>query len=206
MISMRDNKAAIDGLAERGWAVLPGYFPSSLTELLRADLSDCVAVRPLKLAGTGRSGIRAAEPVRTDRTLWLDGSTWAQQEYLALMEALRLDLNRALYLGLFDYECHYALYAPGGFYKKHIDSLRGTRNRLVSCVTYLTPDWVEADKGHLALYDPQDETHEIARILPESGTLALFLSEEIPHEVLPPARERASIAGWFRCAGLDSKL
>ena len=44
-----------------------------------------------------------------------------------------------------------------------------------------------------------DENKEIARILPRAGTLVTFLSEDVPHEVLPPARERASIAGWFRC-------
>jgi SM-20-related protein len=28
--------------------------------------------------------------------------------------------------------------------------------------------------------------------------MVLFLSEEIPHEVLPAHTDRASIAGWFR--------
>jgi SM-20-related protein len=137
--------------------------------------------------------------VRNDRTLWLTGQSEAPFMFLSVMEQLREDLNARLFMGLFEYEAHYALYPPGGFYKKHLDSFRGARNRIVSTVTYLTPGWTESDGGHLVLYDGQDDTQETARILPQAGTLAVFLSEDVPHEVLPPARERASIAGWFRC-------
>ena len=33
---------------------------------------------------------------------------------------------------------------------------------------------------------------------PSFGSVAIFLSEEFPHEVLPATRDRYSIAGWFR--------
>ena len=36
---------------------------------------------------------------------------------------------------------------------------------------------------------------------PEGGSLVVFLSAELPHEVLPASRERMSIAGWFRRRG-----
>jgi SM-20-related protein len=35
-------------------------------------------------------------------------------------------------------------------------------------------------------------------VTPELGTVVLFLSEEIPHEVLPAHRNRLGVAGWFR--------
>jgi len=38
-----------------------------------------------------------------------------------LIETLRMGLNRALYLGLFDYESHYAIYGAGAGYTKHSD-------------------------------------------------------------------------------------
>lgn len=85
------------------------------------------------------------------------------------------------------------------FIKNISDSLTGTRNRIISSVSYLTPHWREEDGGHLVLYDPAAPDREITRILPCAGTLVLFMSEEIPHEVLPPQRARASIAGWYRC-------
>jgi SM-20-related protein len=36
------------------------------------------------------------------------------------------------------------------------------------------------------------------KVIPALGTLAIFLSEEFPHEVLPTHRDRYSIAGWYR--------
>ena len=35
-------------------------------------------------------------------------------------------------------------------------------------------------------------------VQPEAGTLVLFRSADLPHEVLPARRERWSVAGWFR--------
>lgn len=152
----------------------------------------------MKQAAIGRDHQFSAQPgIRSDVTMWLDGENGAQNEYLRLMDALRVDLNRAMTLGLFDFEAHYALYEAGGFYKKHVDALKGQRNRIVSTVTYLTPGWREEDGGHLVLYDKNDR--ELRRILPLSGLLAVFMSEDIPHEVLPPRRARCSIAGWYRC-------
>jgi len=37
-------------------------------------------------------------------------------------------------------------------------------------------------------------------IYPRDGRLVLFLSADFEHEVLPAARERLSVAGWFRTA------
>ncbi|MDX1466999.1 MAG: 2OG-Fe(II) oxygenase, partial [Halomonas sp.] len=33
---------------------------------------------------------------------------------------------------------------------------------------------------------------------PQAGTFACFLSDSVPHEVLPTRLPRSSIAGWFR--------
>lgn len=144
-----------------------------------------------------------AGDIRTDQTYWLSGEAPAQAACLTLMDELRQQLNRTLYLCLHVYEAHYAAYQKGGFYKKHIDSFKGQRNRIVSTVLYLTPGWRDSDQGHLVLYDAHDQDREIGRVLPRQGTLVCFLSEDIPHEVLPPARERVSIAGWFRGQGSD---
>lgn len=176
----------------------PDFFPPDLIAELRRDLEAHQVAGEMKQAGIGRGAQLSVQPdIRNDVTLWLDGESGAQNEYLRLMDALRVDLNRVLTLGLFDFEAHYALYEAGGFYKKHVDALKGQRNRVVSTVTYLTPGWREEDGGHLVLYDEHDR--ELQRILPLSGLLAVFMSEEIPHEVLPPRRARSSIAGWYRC-------
>ena len=38
-------------------------------------------------------------------------------------------------------------------------------------------------------------------VLPEAGTLVVFLSADLPHEVLPATRERLSLTGWLRRRG-----
>ena len=35
-------------------------------------------------------------------------------------------------------------------------------------------------------------------VLPVGGCLVVFLSGEIPHEVMPATRDRLSLTGWFR--------
>ncbi|AGH99112.1 2OG-Fe(II) oxygenase [Micavibrio aeruginosavorus] len=194
------NARIADDLYVQGWSVCTDYVPEDLRAALLADLAAQEEAGRLTLAAVGRDTTQTVETtIRNDRTLWLAGRDAAPAAYLDLMGRLRLDLNRRLILGLFEYEAHYARYDAGGFYRKHVDALHGERNRVVSTVTYLTPDWAESDGGHLVLYDAVDQDRAIARVLPAAGTLAVFLSEEIPHEVLPPARPRNSIAGWFRC-------
>lgn len=114
------------------------------------------------------------------------------------MAELQRQLNRSLFLGLFEYECHFALYKAGGFYKKHLDSFRGRANRVVTTVLYLNPDWQPEWGGELVIYR-EDTDDRLAVIAPKMGTLVVFMSEYVPHEVLPTQKPRASIAEWFRC-------
>ena len=201
----RLNAQIADDLYHQGWSVCPHYMHETLRAGLLADLAAQDEAGRLSPAAIGRDQSQIiAETIRNDRTLWLTGENAAAASWLYLMGKLRVDLNARLFLGLFEYEAHYAQYDAGGFYRKHVDALRGGRNRLVSTVSYLTPDWAPADGGHLVLYDGADEHREIIRILPEGGTLAVFLSEETPHEVLPPTRPRNSVAGWFRCNQSDA--
>src|SRR5690606_23717683 len=114
------------------------------------------------------------------------------------LEALdRRGLNERLFLGLDFYEPHYAHYAPGAAYARHRDAFVGQRNRIISTVLYLNADWQEADGGELLVYD-EAATTVLERVRPVGGTLVVFISERLPHEVLPARRSRYSIAGWFR--------
>lgn len=127
----------------------------------------------------------------------MDDSDDADHAYLAWMESLRVGLNSVLFLGLFDYECHYAIYLAGSGYAKHSDVLHGARNRVLSTVFYLNERWQAGDGGELRLFDPSGAS-AIATVSPRFGTMILFLSESFPHEVLLANNKRRSIAGWFR--------
>jgi SM-20-related protein len=49
------------------------------------------------------------------------------------------------------------------------------------------------------MYFPQEDGAELVKdVLPIGGRLVVFLSGEIPHEVLPTQKERISITGWLK--------
>ena len=191
-----DSDAVAAQLRSHGFATAQQSLPPELLARLDGACHDSVEF-PFVPSGTGRVGARQPNAsIRGDVILWLDGAKEIDRAYLALMEALRVALNEKLYLGLADYQGHYAIYESGAHYDRHLDSLAGKRNRLLSSVVYLNDGWALADGGELLLYRA-DAPEVIARILPQPGLLVLFLSEEFPHEVLSATRARHSIAGWF---------
>ncbi len=117
------------------------------------------------------------------------------------LETLRVDINRQLMLGLFDVEATYAVYHPGSFYRKHYDSFKGARNRLLSMVLYLNKDWSPDQGGQLLIFEEGAGNKPVASVLPEWGQVVIFLSENIPHEVSETFRSRYSLAAWYRCNG-----
>lgn len=185
-----------DALIGPGFIILDNIFPQDFTQAL----VDLIAAREheLKRAGIGReNNYQLNDQVRGDAIQWLEPGDTVVTEFLSVMDKLRQALNERLYLGLFDYEAHFASYEPGAFYKKHRDAFRGKPGRKVSSVFYLNPEWDLTAGGELVLYDEAGD-QELVRVAPECGRLILFLSEDFPHEVLPARQPRQSIAGWFR--------
>ncbi|CAM2884902.1 2OG-Fe(II) oxygenase [Moritella viscosa] len=185
--------AILDNIHKHGYAVIEDALPEGIIEKL---LTDCLENQPeFKAAGIGRQqDSQLNTQIRKDKTLWLTGESPAQADFMALMSDLRLEVNRNFFLGLFDYECHYAKYEIGDFYKKHLDAFKGKSNRVFTTVCYLNTPGVG---GELLIY-AQDSNDVIVRIAPKTGTLVVFESERFPHEVLAAKSTRYSIAGWFR--------
>ncbi len=193
-----DEAELIDALIQQGWWSRQNCVSSEFSEALANEALTLYQNQKMAPAGIGRDQhFQQNATIRQDFIHWLDGASEIQRRYLSFMESIKQTLNRALFLGLFEFEAHFAIYPPGAFYKKHVDSFRGGGNRVVSVVTYLNADWPETGGGALAIYAP--ETEQIVQtVRPEAGTLVIFLSEAIPHEVLISHQQRASIAGWFR--------
>jgi len=110
-----------------------------------------------------------------------------------------------------------------GFYGRHFDSSpedNSTCRRKVSLLLYLNDQLWDAKKdgGVLRAYlprqqqqsqtatkrkqhrhelDPEEESGSIQDITPQGGTLVLFDSASVEHEVLPTHRERWAVVGWF---------
>lgn len=192
--------AMADALARVGYAVARHALAPVLTEALRFEAEALATNAGAIDAGIGRGNSAArSHAIRQSRIAWIDGATPPQRAFLAVAEQIRTALNQHLFLGLFEFEAQLALYEPGGFYARHIDSFSGAGNRIVSLIAYLTPEWQAADGGELSIWPDRDAAGEPdAIVLPEAGTLVLMLSENIPHEVRVAHRPRASIAGWWR--------
>jgi SM-20-related protein len=185
--------ALAEALREAGWACFE--WSSLPWEALRAEADALQAAGRLAPAATGRGEGRRDAGLRGDSTAWLEASDGpATARWLEAMDALRVGLNRRLLLGLEELEAHVACYPPGAGYARHRDRFADDDARVVSQVCYLNPDWPGDAGGALRLHLP-GSTVDIA---PRAGTVVLFLSEELEHEVLPATRERWSIAGWFR--------
>lgn len=145
--------------------------------------------------GRGHKQVRNTT-IRGDRICWLEPEFACGGQYLARMNELREQLNQAFYLGLQSYEAHYAHYQAGNVYQRHVDRHRDNDARVVSSVCYLNTDWPVDAGGELKLYSAQEEL--LLTLPPVSGTLVLFMSADLPHEVLAATRSRYSMAGWFR--------
>ena len=121
------------------------------------------------------------------------------------MDLVRDELSEILEKPLIpEMEMHYVRYPVGGFFRRHIDEFvdeaaeyegEGIRSRrCVSWICYLTePDWTAADGGQLISFDGSEPTE----FLPTSGSLVLFDSLAVEHEVRPTQRERDCLVGWF---------
>ena len=192
----------VDDLAERGWSQQNLFLPDALTRSLAAECRRRASEGELAPAGVGRGpSSQIREGVRGDRIQWLEpGQAAACDRYLALMDSLREALNRGLFLGLEDFESHFALYPPGAFYLKHVDRFRDDDRRTVSAVLYLNEDWASEQGGQLRMYLDDEVEHDV---VPSGGCLVVFLSGNVPHEVLPATRERLSLTGWFRRRGSE---
>lgn len=201
-----DFDALADHIAAHGFCVINDFLPAPVISALADDAQQLKQNASLREAGIGREHSGINKSIRGDSIFWLDEgtATEAQRCYFAQMENLRLSLNQHLYLGLFELECHLAVYPQGAFYKKHLDCFASQDpskpQRRITCIVYMNQDWKLEDGGQLKLYlNETDDSDKYKSILisPLAGRAVIFLSDTFYHEVLPTNRERVSLTGWF---------
>lgn len=188
---------ALDSLATRHYAVIPNFLLVNMQQALLSELLQRQKDGFFHAASVGRGQhqLRLSH-IRGDSVCWLETDFTVGSQYLLLMEQLRQQLNQDFYLGLRSFEAHYAHYQTGSFYKRHVDRHQDNNARMVSVVCYLNQDWPSDAGGELMLYNSNNEL--LLGLPPVGGTLVLFMSDNMPHEVLAAHRDRYSIAGWFR--------
>lgn len=152
----------------------------------------------LKQAGIGRkNNFHIEQSIRSDEISWFDENNLneSQKIFLDSTKKLKDEINQRFYLGLSEFEVHFALYSANAFYKRHLDQHKNQDTRVITLISYLNENWKKEDGGELKLYLKNGKT---ISVLPQAGTVVCFMSAEFEHEVLPAKRERASLTGWFR--------
>ncbi len=202
MLAAMTSKAIARRLAETGLCVCPHFLSPRRLESMADDLDRIRAQGVFQEAGIGRKkGLSFDVQVRNDSTYWLsrEQQNAVQANLWRRLDLLKSALNRSLFLGLDDFEGHYAVYREGGFYGRHKDRFTSDSGRIVSFILYLNRSWRPSDGGGLRVYAAGLNGGEpYTDVDPIGGTMVCFLSAESEHEVLLSHRERFSFCGWFK--------
>lgn len=191
-------------LHHQGWSICEHFIDNELALALKREADELKQDGAFRRAGVGREqGYHVESNIRGDNIVWLDNASAhdAPRRYLAELEQLRQTINQQLFLGLFEFEGHFAVYGPGTFYQRHLDQHQGSDSRQITCVMYMNENWQPEHHGELRLYIADNGGERTIDIPPHAGLLACFLSDVFYHEVLPTTAERYSVTGWFRRRG-----
>ena len=83
-------------------------------------------------------------------------------------------------------------YPPGAHYQRHLDNYGADNARALTLILYANPSWAPVDGGDLQV----EVGGEAVRVPPTAGTLVLFDSRAIWHEVLPSKALRFAVTLW----------
>ncbi len=203
---MTKNNFIADELKAKGMSIVPDFISLTLRKELLADLIKTKNNLAFHKAGIGnKENLQIRSEIRQDEIFWLDenSANAVQKKLWKKIHALRKVFNQKLFLGLNIFEGHYAVYPPGGFYKKHFDSFRNDAGRKVTFILYLNENWKEEDGGQLRIHlsdsqFPESQDKKPLDIIPLGGKLVCFLSADFEHEVLKTTKPRYSFGGWFK--------
>jgi len=186
----------IDDLSSKDYTIVDYLFSPILLEGLLANIQRKVENDALRRAGIGnRFNFQKVDDIRTDEIQWLSDQTddFNEKNYLFQVEEFYNYLNRTCFTGISQFECHYAHFEEGAFFKKHVDRFKNDDSRKFSIITYLNKNWELSNGGQLRIY-----SKDTADILPTFGKTVIFRSHILPHEVLPANQSRYSITGWLK--------
>lgn len=140
---------------------------------------------------------KESQAIRNDFIHWLNFEDPSEQKIEFLLQQIRECLKNYFRISLTHFECHFAQYPAGHFYKTHSDQTAQDNKRFFSFVIYLNENWKPEYGGQIVGYDSFAHKNKIFEMYPHAGTMIVFKSD-IPHEVLSSTTTRRSLTGWFR--------
>lgn len=185
-------------ILEDGIAILDHVLPTSVLDGLRLEALREYEEGRFQEARVGK-GIKRKriQEIRGDRIRWLDraSASKAQLAYWEMVDGLRVGLSEFFRVHLERTEVHFAVYAEGASYARHVDQFLLHGNRIISVILYLNPEWTPGDGGELRVHPAGRPSVDHP---PLHGRLIVFRSDEMEHEVLASRRVRVSLTGWMR--------
>ena len=213
----RLGRAAVSDLRKHGFVVVDGFAPASTVSALNKDIASLHTDGRFAVAGVGEASTnRVDNTVRICEQCFVYprgkqrgfGDAGSREQLYGIVEGLREELHAdgGIPLDGLLTEGLLAYYPNGGYYKRHVDAAPGTASELRawSYLLYLNDGWQEADGGKLRIFTdgggeeaPPGAPASFVDVSPRAGTLVLFDSSRVPHEVLETSSPRRALVGWY---------
>lgn len=195
----------IDDLMAQQYSIVEDFFTPGEVQALRASLIAKYEEDQFKKSAIGNNANeKVIGAIRGDFILWLDADTanGAESRFFDRLNDFKDYLNRTCFMGINEMEFHYAVYPPGTFYKRHLDTFQNDSRRKLSMVCYLNDeDWKPEYGGELTIYATDNGAEKPINVYPVQGRMVVFESQVLEHEVKPVQKERLSITGWLKTRG-----
>jgi len=201
------NMTDLTKLKNEGYFVRENYIDNEAVIEIRKEAEIMLENGTLRSAGmSSTENYWKDETTRGDKMTWISNlndihSYPKLTAILNYIDTLRKELNEATELNSTSTRIQLACYPGNGSrYVKHKDAIPPINNdltpkRRLTVLLYLNPDWKTDCGGHLRLHLKNDQVFDVE---PKAGTLLIFLSRQIDHEVLPTFKiPRFAITTWF---------
>ena len=215
--------AAVSELRNQRFAVVPNFAPAALVTALANDVGMLREQQCFETSEVGEDDSAMVEesyrvcescylyPPEAAEELAGCGDLCARQQLYASLDSVRDSLCELRPLEPSRTEGLYIYYPHGGFYRAHLDAApKGSgyfaENRVFSYLLYLNDGWRVEHGGCLRLFPDGSDDGSFVDVEPRAGTLVVFRSDEIMHEVLATSAPRLVVAGWWHAPPRWSRL
>eukprot|EP00966_Prymnesium_polylepis_P048621 1125885-Prymnesium_polylepis.1 len=177
------SQRALDSLQRQDFTVVDRFVDGAFVDALLTDI-DTLRAQPAVTA-------LAPPSARNGAVEWYEllpqappGRTVARTSLYDLVERLQTHLEDLDSVEMHAHctELKYACYPTGGHYARHVDAMvsGSERERRWSFILYLNKGWLPSAGGKLRVYRDDGGHFDVA---PTAGTLVVFRSSTVPHEV-----------------------
>lgn len=192
----------LDNLVSSHLGIVNDFIPPSLVNGLLNDLAMLRESPHAKtLSASAEHGSVQWFKLMPENQPAAAGMSAARDELFNIVSELQHAIERRTGIQLKAHltELKYAYYPTGGRYQRHMDAMNvGRIAREYSFILYLNSNWVEAEGGKLRVFEYDGGSIDgYVDVAPRGGSVVVFKSDKVPHEVLSTSAKRVAIVGWF---------